>query len=65
MTSQHNGKESGMADIVEIPVVWLQGGACSGCVVSLLNSFAPGAPSVRMRGLTRASRTVSIHWLRW
>ena len=35
-----------MADIVEIPVVWLQGGACSGCVVSLLNSFAPGAPSV-------------------
>jgi hydrogenase small subunit len=32
-----------MAETVEIPVVWLQGAACTGCAVSLLNSFAPGA----------------------
>ena len=31
-----------MPDTVEIPVVWLQGAACTGCAVSLLNSFAPG-----------------------
>jgi hydrogenase small subunit len=35
-----------MAEIVEIPVVWLQGSACTGCAVSLLNSFSPGAASV-------------------
>ena len=32
-----------MAELVEIPVVWLQGAACTGCAVSLLNSFSPGA----------------------
>ena len=31
-----------MLEIVEIPVVWLQGAACTGCVVTLLNSFSPG-----------------------
>ncbi len=41
-----------MPDIVEIPVVWLQGGACSGCAVSLLNSFSPGASSLVLRELT-------------
>ena len=35
-----------MAKIVEIPVVWLQGGACTGCAVSLLNSLAPSAARV-------------------
>ncbi|MFP4058245.1 MAG: hydrogenase small subunit [Candidatus Brocadiia bacterium] len=30
-----------MAEVKEYPAVWLQGGACSGCVVSLLNSVSP------------------------
>jgi hydrogenase small subunit len=30
-----------MAEVTEYPAVWLQGGACSGCVVSLLNSVSP------------------------
>jgi len=41
-----------MPDIVEIPVVWLQGAACTGCVVSFLNSFSPTAPSLVLRELT-------------
>jgi len=41
-----------MADIVEIPVIWLQGAACTGCAVSLLNSFSPGAASLVLRELT-------------
>ena len=41
-----------MADTVEIPVVWLQGAACSGCAVSLLNSFSPGIDTVLLRELT-------------
>ena len=41
-----------MPEIVEIPVVWLQGGACTGCAVSLLNSFSPGAASLVLRELT-------------
>ena len=41
-----------MAEVVEIPVVWLQGGACSGCAVSLLNSLAPNAASIVLRELT-------------
>lgn len=35
-----------MPQIVEIPVVWLQGGACTGCAVSLLNSFSPKIGSI-------------------
>jgi hydrogenase small subunit len=30
-----------MPEIVEIPAVWLQGAACTGCAVSVLNSFSP------------------------
>jgi len=41
-----------MGQTVEIPVVWLQGAACSGCVVSLLNSFAPSIHTVLLRELT-------------
>jgi len=41
-----------MAETVEIPVVWLQGAACSGCIVSLLNSFAPSIHTVLLRELT-------------
>jgi hydrogenase small subunit len=51
-----------MAGIVEIPLVWLQGSACSGCVVSLLNSFAPGAGSVLLRELT-PGKHVSVRFL--
>jgi hydrogenase small subunit len=32
-----------MSKTVEIPAVWLQGAACTGCAVSLLNSVAPSA----------------------
>jgi hydrogenase small subunit len=32
-----------MSDVVEIPAVWLQGAACTGCAVSVLNSFSPTA----------------------
>jgi len=32
-----------MPEVIEIPVVWLQGAACTGCAVSLLNVFSPGA----------------------
>jgi hydrogenase small subunit len=35
-----------MAQVVEIPVVWLQGAACTGCAVSLLNSFSTRAPQL-------------------
>ncbi len=41
-----------MADIVEIPVIWLQGASCSGCVVSLLNSVSPSIHTVLLRELT-------------
>lgn len=30
-----------MADVMEYPAVWLQGGACSGCAVSVLNGVSP------------------------
>jgi len=30
-----------MAEVQEFPVVWLQGGSCSGCVVSVLNAVSP------------------------
>jgi len=41
-----------MSDTVEIPVVWLQGAACTGCVVTLLNSFSPSIHTVLLRKLT-------------
>jgi len=41
-----------MGDMVEVPVVWLQGAACTGCAVSLLNSFSPTASSLVLRELT-------------
>ena len=41
-----------MAETVEIPVVWIQGAACSGCIVSLLNSFSPSVHTVLLRHLT-------------
>jgi hydrogenase small subunit len=47
----HEQKEPAMAEIVEIPVVWLQGAACTGCAVSLLNSFSPHAAQVMLREL--------------
>ncbi len=51
-----------MAEIVEIPVVWLQGGACTGCVVSLLNSFSPSAANLVLRELT-PGRHVSLRFM--
>ncbi len=41
-----------MSETLEIPVVWLQGAACTGCVVSLLNSFSPSIHTVLLRQLT-------------
>ena len=41
-----------MAAIVEVPVIWLQGAGCSGCVVSLLNSFSPSIHTILLRELT-------------
>jgi len=40
-----------MGDTVEVPVIWLQGAACSGCVVTLLNSFSPSIHTVLLREL--------------
>jgi len=40
-----------MSEIVEIPVVWLQGAACSGCAVSVLNSFSPTAAPFLLKEL--------------
>jgi len=40
-----------MSEVIEIPVVWLQGAGCTGCAVSLLNSFAPSASSLVLREL--------------
>jgi hydrogenase small subunit len=51
-----------MSQTVEIPVVWLQGAACSGCVVSLLNSFSPGASSIVLRELA-AGKHLSLRFL--
>jgi hydrogenase small subunit len=41
-----------MAATVEVPVVWLQGAACSGCVVSVLNALSPSIHTVLLRELT-------------
>ena len=35
-----------MSTIKEIPVVWIQGGSCSGCSVSMLNAVAPSIKNV-------------------
>jgi hydrogenase small subunit len=51
-----------MADTVEIPVVWLQGAACTGCAVSLLNSFSPSIHTVLLRELT-PGKHVSLRFL--
>ena len=40
-----------MPEVVEIPVVWLQGAACSGCAVSVLNSFSPTAGPLLLKEL--------------
>jgi hydrogenase small subunit len=41
-----------MPEIVEIPVVWLEGAACTGCVVSVLNSFAPSVARLLLAELS-------------
>ena len=51
-----------MPKIVEIPAVWLQGSACTGCVVTLLNSFAPGASSIVLRELA-TGKHLSLRFL--
>jgi len=51
-----------MSEVIEIPVVWLQGAACTGCAVSLLNSFAPSASSLILRELS-PGRHVSLRVL--
>jgi hydrogenase small subunit len=51
-----------MAQIVEVPVVWLQGASCSGCVVSLLNSFSPSIHTVLLRELA-PGRHVNVRFL--
>ena len=51
-----------MNEVVEVPVVWLQGGACTGCAVSLLNSFSPNAASIVLRELA-PGKHVSLRFL--
>ncbi len=51
-----------MGEIIEIPVIWLQGAACTGCVVSLLNSFSPSIHTVLLRELTPAKH-VNLRFL--
>ncbi|MHC4713370.1 MAG: hydrogenase small subunit [Planctomycetota bacterium] len=51
-----------MSEIVEIPAVWLQGAACSGCVVTLLNSLAPDAASIVLRELA-SGKHVSLKFI--
>ncbi len=35
-----------MSDVKEIPAVWIQGGTCTGCSVSMLNAFAPSIKNI-------------------
>jgi len=35
-----------MSEVKEIPAVWIQGGSCSGCSVSVLNAVAPSIKNV-------------------
>ncbi|MCX5669763.1 MAG: hydrogenase small subunit [Planctomycetota bacterium] len=51
-----------MAKVVEIPVVWMQGAACTGCVVSLLNSLSPGIARLVLRELV-PGKHVSLRFL--
>jgi hydrogenase small subunit len=51
-----------MKETVEVPVVWLQGAACTGCVVSLLNSFSPTIHTVLLRELA-PGRHVNLRFL--
>lgn len=51
-----------MSEVIEIPVVWLQGASCTGCAVSLLNSFSPGASSLVLRELA-PGKHVSLRFL--
>ena len=51
-----------MTDVVEIPVIWLQGAACTGCAVTLLNSFSPSASSLVLRELA-PGKHVSLRFL--
>ena len=41
-----------MPETIEIPVLWLQGGACTGCAVSLLNSLHPNAAHLVLHELS-------------
>ncbi|MBE3096874.1 MAG: hydrogenase small subunit [Planctomycetes bacterium] len=51
-----------MPEIVEIPVVWLQGAACTGCAVAVLNSLSPGASRLVLSELT-PGRHVSLRFI--
>jgi hydrogenase small subunit len=51
-----------MAKTAEIPVVWLQGAACTGCVVGLLNSFSPGISRLVLRDLV-PGKHVSLRFI--
>jgi len=51
-----------MPKVVEIPVVWMQGAACTGCVVSLLNSLSPGIARLVLRELV-PGKHVSLRFL--
>jgi len=51
-----------MAQVIEVPVIWLQGAACTGCVVSLLNSFSTSIHTVLLRELT-PGKHVSVRFL--
>ncbi|HDH97419.1 MAG TPA: hypothetical protein ENF73_06810, partial [Proteobacteria bacterium] len=35
-----------MSHVAEVPVLWIQGGSCSGCSVSVLNALAPSIKNV-------------------
>jgi len=35
-----------MSQVAEVPVLWIQGGSCSGCSVSVLNAVAPSIKNV-------------------
>ena len=51
-----------MAATIEVPVVWLQGASCTGCIVSVLNTFSPSIHTVLLRELT-PGKHVSMRFL--
>jgi len=51
-----------MAETIEVPVVWLQGAGCTGCAVSLMNSFSPSIHTVLLRELT-PGKCVNLRFL--